>query len=152
MADQEDGKMGWTIEDDLVKSENGSSCSSSTCERDPRTLLSEQEEAFLLSGLDEIEGLLQHKEEEEATLDLHLDVDDPEVKRNFHKIGQSNWLYDTLHRSKKEPNANVSECKEQETPEPDGESSTQKRLNENNQPTKNYSTEEKCDGDEYLQE
>ena len=148
MADREDGRMSRTVEDGLVESENGS-----TCEKGSRTMLSQQDEAFLLSGLEEIEGLLLIKEEDEATLDLHLDVDDPEVKKNFQRIGQSNWLYDTLHRSKKKPYAKVGECKERESPEQEqkrGESSNPDRLHEN-MPTKNYFNEEKCDSDEDLQ-
>merc|ERR1712130_1041516 len=75
MADREDGRMSGTIEDGLVESEHGSN--GSTCEKGSRTTLSQQDEAFLLSGLEGIEGLLLNKEEDEATLDLHLDVDDP---------------------------------------------------------------------------
>ena len=119
MAEEEDGQTSWTVEDDLVGSENGESSNSSTCEKYGRTMLSEQDEAFLLSGLEEIEGLFQQKEEDETTLDLHLDVDDPEVKRNFQTIGQSNWLYDTLHRSKKKPDGEKGECEGRQTPERD---------------------------------
>ena len=153
MAEEEDGQTSWTVEDDLVGSENGDS-SSSTCEKYGRTMLSEQDEAFLLSGLEEIEGLFQQKEEDETTLDLHLDVDDPEVKRSFQTIGQSNWLYDTLHRSKKKPDGKKGECEGRQTPERDqtkSESSTPERPHEN-MPTRNYFNEdaaqiEKCDSD-----
>ena len=66
MAEEEDGQTSWTVEDDLVGSENGDSSNSSTCEKYGRTMLSEQDEAFLLSGLEEIEGLFQQKEEDET--------------------------------------------------------------------------------------
>ena len=107
LPDKEDGKTSWTIEDDLGGSEYSGG---STCERFSRTVLSEQDEEFLLSGLEEIQGLLLKKEEDEATtLNLLLDEEDPEVKESFQTIGQSNWLYDTLHRDKMKPIATVSE-------------------------------------------
>ena len=96
---EESGKMNLSFEDDLAHSDN---LSCSTCERDIRPIPSEPNEACLLAGLSEIEleGLLMEKEEEST---LNLDMDDPVIEENFQRISQSNWLFDTLHRTKVKP-------------------------------------------------
>lgn len=143
MDGRKEGEMSSATEDGLVELENGNS---SLSERDSRTMLTEHEEAFLLSGLEEIEGLMLDKEYQ-ATLDMH----DPVVKKNFQTIGQSNWLYHTLNRNKNI----VTESDGPESPERDktrGESSFSESLQEN-MSTSNYrrreaARNEGCDSDE----
>ena len=99
---EESGKMNISFESDLAHSDN---LSCSTCERDIRPIPSEPNEACLLAGLSEIEleGLLMEKEQEST---LNLDMDDPVIEENFQRISQTNWLFDTLHRTKLKPEVN----------------------------------------------